>query len=237
MSYAFDDDSKLLEYIASTQGQIAEILGDKAVEAFAKGNGWKISRPFGLDSLRLQTYTRKNPYLTGRLFDSPLWFTKRGKPVAIVGQPRYDGEELLWDGNHWSFSDLVHDILRLVGDRKLEIFAPPAPLASICGPGTNRFLVFARHGENVRWLPEQRDIYGAFSTPGATGKEEIAAVRNFDGGETDVLNDGTSIGWALSLHVVKTLRGDSSRGDEVDECPEELFRRCFRCSGPLGSRR
>jgi hypothetical protein len=118
----------------------------QAVQAFAKINGWKVSR--GSFGLRALAGCKPSEPWSGQihcrnLFDHCLYFRKHRRPAALVAQP--------YPGEGYSRLDEAGEIADWLG---LKLSVPPAPKASIHYPGGTVLMVFTARDHEIRWLPE-----------------------------------------------------------------------------------
>ena len=117
-----------------------------AAGAIAELNGWRPSEVAGY-GLSLLGRDRMSGRIRADNHDFPLldhciWFREGRRYVAAIGQP------------YLSAVDIAEARARLA-DCGLVLHIPPDPLASFHYPGWTLFVVVARPGVPVRFLPEQ----------------------------------------------------------------------------------
>ena len=123
-------------------------LRKAALEAFAKLNGWEVSKGFTFSQLaRRSNSRRRDEYCLVTPITDHARFLRDGRiPVAIVGQPYAP----------WS-NAVQEEIAELNKGGQLKVHAAPALYASFYFPGHAAFFVITRPETRVRWLPEQAE--------------------------------------------------------------------------------
>jgi hypothetical protein len=118
----------------------------EAMAAFVELNEWRETGAFyDLGHLGRNMGGRMVMWADGRdsdLLDHPAWFRRDRRYAAVVGQP------------YLSDVDIAETRARLAR-RDLTLHLPPDPLASFHYPGWTLFVVVAKPGVEVRFLPEQ----------------------------------------------------------------------------------